>query len=49
VLLDALRELHAMPSPPRRDVTDTVTRLIHLYEAWGRPDSATAYRAQLRS
>jgi serine/threonine protein kinase/tetratricopeptide (TPR) repeat protein len=49
VLLDALRELHGMPSPPRRDVTDTVTRLIHLYEAWGRPDSARVYRAQLRS
>jgi serine/threonine protein kinase/tetratricopeptide (TPR) repeat protein len=49
VLLDALRELHAMPSPLRRDVTDTVTRLIHLYEAWGRPDSARVYRVQLRS
>jgi serine/threonine protein kinase/tetratricopeptide (TPR) repeat protein len=49
VLLDALRELHGMPSPPRRDVTDTVTRLIHLYEAWGRPDSARAFRVQLRS
>lgn len=49
VLLDALHDLHAMPSPPRRDVTDTVTGLIHLYEAWGTPDRALAYRVLLTS
>jgi eukaryotic-like serine/threonine-protein kinase len=49
VLLDALHDLHAMPSPPRRDVTATVTRLIHLYEAWGTPDRALRYRVLLTS
>jgi hypothetical protein len=48
-LLDALHDLHAMPFPPRRDVTATATRLIHLYEAWGTPDRATPYRVLLTS
>ncbi|HZF73420.1 MAG TPA: hypothetical protein VEZ51_08305, partial [Gemmatimonadaceae bacterium] len=48
VLLDALRDLKAMPSPPRRDITDTVVRVIQLYEAWGLPERAAAYRASLR-
>ena len=48
VLLDALRDLKAMPSPPRRDITDTAVRVIQLYEAWGLPERAAAYRASLR-
>jgi eukaryotic-like serine/threonine-protein kinase len=49
VLLDALHDLRATPSARRRDVTDTLTRLIQLYEAWHKPDQAVVYRAQLRS
>jgi serine/threonine protein kinase/tetratricopeptide (TPR) repeat protein len=46
-LLDAMRDLKAMPAPPRRDVTDTVARLIQLYDAWGLPARAATYRAAL--
>jgi serine/threonine protein kinase/Tfp pilus assembly protein PilF len=49
VLLDALRDLNAMPSRPRRDITSTAIRLIRLYEAWGTPDRAAPYRALLAS
>jgi eukaryotic-like serine/threonine-protein kinase len=49
VLLDALHELKATPSASRRDVTNTATRLIQLYEAWGTPDRAAKYRVLLRS
>jgi hypothetical protein len=37
-----------MPAPPRRDLEDTMTRLIEVYEAWGQPDKAATYRSQLR-
>jgi eukaryotic-like serine/threonine-protein kinase len=47
VLLDARRELEATAAPPRRDVDATVTRLIELYEAWGKPDKAAMYRTRL--
>src|SRR5262249_51636431 len=46
-LLDALHDLEAMASPPRRDITDTVMRLIQLYEDRGLRERAAAYRAAL--
>jgi eukaryotic-like serine/threonine-protein kinase len=46
-LLDALHDLRAMPAPSRRDLNETVVRLIQLYEAWGLPDRAATYRAAL--
>ena len=49
VLLDARRDLEAMPAPPRRDVETTLTRLVALYDAWGKPDRAAAYRTRLAS
>ncbi len=49
VLLDVRRELEALPAPPRRDLHATITRLIELYEAWGKPDKAAIYRSQLGS
>ncbi len=44
VLLDAYRDLKALPAPPRRDVDATIARLIELYEAWGKPSQAATYR-----
>jgi eukaryotic-like serine/threonine-protein kinase len=46
-LIDALHDLKAMPAPPRRDITETLTRLIRLYEANDLPERAAAYRAAL--
>ncbi len=44
LLLDAHRDLEATPGPPGREVKATLTRLVALYEAWGRPEKAAAYR-----
>ena len=49
VLLAARRELEAAPSPRRRDVTATISRLVDLYVAWGKPETASVYRALLAS
>ena len=49
VLLEARRDLDARPSPPRRDIHMTVSRLFDLYAAWGKPDEAARYRALLAS
>ena len=49
VLLDAHRDLTALPGPPGRDARTTLTRLVALYTAWGRPDRAAAYRRLLPS
>ncbi|HMF95838.1 MAG TPA: serine/threonine-protein kinase [Vicinamibacterales bacterium] len=46
-LLDALHDLEAMSSPPRRDIADTVMRLIQLYDNRGLGERAAAYRAAL--
>jgi tetratricopeptide (TPR) repeat protein len=45
--LDALQDLKAMPSPPQRDITDTVMRLVQLYESQGLRQRAASYRAAL--
>jgi len=49
VLIDARRDLEAMPVAPRRDIETTINRLAKLYEAWGKRDRAAAYRARLAS
>ncbi len=49
VLLDARRYFKDLPGPPGRDATMILTRLVALYEAWGRPDKAAAYRALMTS
>jgi serine/threonine protein kinase/tetratricopeptide (TPR) repeat protein len=48
VLLDARRDLEALPASPR-EVRATLTRLVDLYDAWGKRDRAAAYRALLAS
>ena len=48
VLLDAHRDLTAMPGQDR-DARTTLTRLVALYDAWGRPEKAAAYRLLLSS
>ena len=47
-LLLARRELEAMPTVPAAAVRDTVRRLAALYDAWGKPHDAAAYRALLQ-
>ena len=49
VLLDAQRDLKAVPEPRDREVKTNLTRLVALYEAWGRPNKAATYRALLSS
>jgi serine/threonine protein kinase/Tfp pilus assembly protein PilF len=48
VLLDAHRDLEAALGPRHRDAKAILTRLVALYEAWGRPDRAAAYRTLKR-
>jgi serine/threonine protein kinase/tetratricopeptide (TPR) repeat protein len=38
MLLDARRDLEAMPVPPERELEQTLARLDRLYDAWGRPN-----------
>jgi serine/threonine protein kinase/Tfp pilus assembly protein PilF len=49
VLLDARRELDVQPGSPARDTRATIAGLVQLYEAWGKPEAARAYRALLAS
>jgi serine/threonine protein kinase/Tfp pilus assembly protein PilF len=49
VLLEARHDLEASASPRRQDVKMTITRLMELYIAWGRPDAAAVYRVLLGS
>jgi tetratricopeptide (TPR) repeat protein len=49
VLLDARGDLDRLSHPPASEVTSTIRRLVDLYEAWGKPDTAAAYRALLPS
>ncbi len=48
-LLDARRELEVSTPPRHDDIKATLTRLVRLYDAWGKPDAAATYRAQLTS
>jgi eukaryotic-like serine/threonine-protein kinase len=49
VLLEARRDLNLEPQASPRDVTATITGLVQLYEAWGKRETAAAYRARLAS
>ena len=49
VLLDARRDLDVQPGSPARDTRATIAGLVQLYEAWGKPEAARAYRALLSS
>jgi len=49
VLLEARRDLEAMPAPRKPEMKATIARLVQLYDAWGKPDKAAAHRAQLAS
>jgi len=43
MLLEARRDLEALPAPPRRDIHATISRLIELYVAWDKPAKAAEY------
>ena len=45
LLVDAQGVLKHIPGPQGREAKATLTRLVALYEAWGRPEKAAAYRA----
>jgi tetratricopeptide (TPR) repeat protein len=47
VLLEARRDLEALPSPATRDVHATLRRLVDLYTAWRKPEEAARYRTLL--
>jgi serine/threonine protein kinase/tetratricopeptide (TPR) repeat protein len=47
VLLDARRDLEALPAPRSQATRATITRLVELYVAWGKRDSAASHRALL--
>ena len=46
MLLEARRDLDALPGVHDREIKATITRLVELYDAWGKPDRAAAYRLQ---
>ncbi|HSC29228.1 MAG TPA: serine/threonine-protein kinase [Vicinamibacterales bacterium] len=49
MLLEARRDLEALPAPRDSEMKTTITRLIELYTAWGKHQAAAAYRALLAS
>ena len=49
VLLDARRDLESLRPFRDADMKATLTHLIDLYVAWGKPDAAATYRALLQS
>jgi eukaryotic-like serine/threonine-protein kinase len=49
VLLAARRELVDQPLSAARDMKATITGLVQLYEAWGKGETAAAFRALLTS
>jgi serine/threonine protein kinase/tetratricopeptide (TPR) repeat protein len=49
MLLEARRDLEAMPAPRSADLKITISRLVQLYAAWGKQDRAAAYRSLLGS
>ena len=48
VLLNAQRVLKDIPGAQGQEARATRTRLVALYEAWGRPEKAAVYRASSR-
>ena len=50
MLLDARRQLEVLPASVRgAEMKVAIARLIELYVAWGKPDRAASFRAQLGS
>jgi eukaryotic-like serine/threonine-protein kinase len=49
VLLDARRDLEASSTPRPSEIKATITRLVELYAAWGKPEMAASYRVLLAS
>ena len=49
MLLEARRDLEGAATPRRRDLAATISRLVDLYVAWGKPETASVYRALLAS
>jgi hypothetical protein len=49
MLLDARRQLEALPASGGAEMKVVIARLIDLYVAWGKPDKAASFRAQLGS
>ena len=49
MLLEARRDLDALPAPLPRDVDATITRFVDLYVAWDKPAKAADYRRLLES
>jgi serine/threonine-protein kinase len=49
MLLDARRQLEALPAAGGAEMKVAIARLIELYVAWGKPDKAASFRAQLGS
>jgi eukaryotic-like serine/threonine-protein kinase len=49
MLLDARRQLEALPASGGAEMKVAIARLIELYVAWGKPDKAASFRAQLGS
>ena len=49
LLLEAHRHLSAIPAAYGNDKRAVLTHLITLYDKWGKPDQAAAYRAELAS
>jgi tetratricopeptide (TPR) repeat protein len=49
ILLEAWRELEASSSAHANDKQTTLTRLVDLYAAWGKPEKAADYRSLLAS
>jgi serine/threonine protein kinase/tetratricopeptide (TPR) repeat protein len=49
VLLDARRDLESQRPFRDADMKATLTRLVDLYVAWGKPDAAATYRALLQT
>jgi hypothetical protein len=46
LLLEARHDLDASDGPQSRDARATNVRLVALYDAWGHPEKAAAYRAR---
>jgi serine/threonine protein kinase len=46
-LLDAEQQLRETPAAPRRHHRQAVEQLVKLYNAWGKPDEAAAWRKKL--
>lgn len=49
LLLESYQRLNDIPLSPRHSYYDTLERMVHLYESWGKYDQAAPYRDQVAS